>query len=232
MNDSRTCSTCRTLDGMCTDSRIGELLPWTSLGRNDHELPERFSQSCVFMDCVRQYIARPSENQQLFYSGFTGNHNITRLVVTSPCGFFLAASNAMPGRNNDMNVANASNVTQHLAACGAKAMTDKGFRNTEGTVAALPRTMEYHMMVDPELAALSAIRTAGVEWPFGQLQEAFPYLVQVWKQKVFHTSPVTWFSVGMILCNMVRLQRGCNGNTYFHMHPIYGSVSEYIQRDD
>jgi hypothetical protein len=62
---------------------------------------------------------------------------------------------------------------------GFKSMTDKGFTTTVG-LAAFPKKNQHHDLFGYQMKAMSACRTAGCEWGFGQLQTLFPFFVQKW----------------------------------------------------
>jgi hypothetical protein len=188
-------------------------------------LPWIYSGTTLFMDGVRVEICRPREHQELFYSGYTGNHNFTNLVITSPDGIFLCCPPADIGLHTDQFMSNKYQISQLLTNNDVKVLADKGFTssalpNSLGGIAALPKVTTPHPMFQSQLKALAAVRTAGAEWPFGQLEMAFHYINRSVKQKLFQTCPMSWFRCSMLLSNLIRLMRGCNGTTWFSLLPV------------
>ena len=73
----------------------------------------------------------------------------------------------------------------------------------------------------------NTIRTAGSEWPFGHLQELFPYICAKKKQKLYSTIPDACMSVAMILSNIVNLMKGRENHIYFDL-PRAMTPEQYI----
>lgn len=196
------------------------------VGYDVDTLPLRFSCVNSFADGYRLDVARLIAGQEAFYSGFTCGHSIVFTAVSEPGGILLGLSAGYEGRHNDFSVAKRSSLASHLQFAGLKCLADKGYKNSVA-VASLPRANQEHGFFVQELTALSAIRTAGIEWPFGMFQQTFPYFTQKGKQKTLQTMPELWLIVGVILSNCIRLQDGCNNNTYFKCEPFI-SMEEYL----
>jgi hypothetical protein len=103
-------------------------------------LPDRFANSSLFMDC-----ARHGEHQDLFYSGYTKNYNVNRLVITSPDGLFLCSPDPVAGRHTDQYLVNVDGIQSKLAAANVKVLTDKGFTSSSH-LAAMPKISEVHSL--------------------------------------------------------------------------------------
>ena len=173
-------------------------------------------------------LAQPSEGQEAFYNGWVGLHSVTRIVVTEPGGLFVGIGNDIEGRKNDLNTQTISNINMHLHAAGLKAMSDRGFTSFPNAVSAFYKKTQANNLLSFQMKSLSAIRTAGIEWPFGQLKMLFPYFVQKYKQKLYATIPTIWFFVGCLMNNLIRLENGCNNNIFFNVvHPT--TVERYLQ---
>jgi hypothetical protein len=153
-------------------------------------------------------------------------HSTTSLAVTEPGGLFLAFSNAYEGRMNDQLVANLCHLSHSLNGANLRAMADKGFTSTPW-LAASPKINQDHDLVEHELKFLNTIRTAGCEWPFGNMKTAFPNVVLKWRQKNFATTPTVWGLLAALVSNLVRMEVGCNNNKFFDLLP-FTSVEEYL----
>jgi hypothetical protein len=181
-------------------------------------MPKPFRKCAVFLDCLRLHVARPSENQELYYNGWVAGHSITHVVVTSPCGLILCCPTGLPGHHNDPSAAAQTKINKRLASVNVKAMADKGFfSNTH--IHAFARSSSSEQQFAIVMKHLSAIRTAGCEWPYGHLKSLFPYLVQTWKQKVYLTAPEAYLIVAMISANIVNLIKGRENHLYFDLDP-------------
>lgn len=148
------------------------------------------------------------------------------MAVTEPGGLIIGLSPAVEGMQNDMVAANRCDLNAYLLASGLKAMTDRGFAR-RSNVSPFPKKSQEHNFFDYEMKAMAAIRTAG-EWPFGQMQLSFPYLVQKWKLKLFHTCPGVWLVTAIIISNCIRLEHGTNNNYWFGTFPVT-SYSRYLR---
>ena len=157
---------------------------------------------------------------------YSHSHDLTRVVVTEPGGLFVGIGPAVEGRQNDQYTANHSGLNNHLHNADLKALADRGFSNSTN-VAAFLKQNQVNPYSRFEITALSAIRTVGIELPFGQLQTAFPLLVSKWKNKIFQTCPDIWFHAAAIISNCIRLENGCNNNTYFGVLPNF-TVERYL----
>lgn len=124
-------------------------------------LPWRFTEACVFLDGMRQSVARPCHEQELFYSAHTGDHNLNRIIITSPCGLILYASDPVTGRHVDQFAYNTAGIEAVLESANAKAIADKGFTPSL-RCASLPKITEMNPLSQSQMTALSAVRTAGV----------------------------------------------------------------------
>lgn len=189
-------------------------------------LPDRFEQGNLFVDCVRTYLSRPSSNQEAFYNGWITSHSIVRAAVMEPGGLFLALSLDYEGRHNDAHVARESDMAYYIVKAGFHAITDKGFANVPG-MAAFYKIGQAHNMFLFQQKGLSVVRTAGAEWPFGQLQMLFPFMVQVLKQKINISLPTVWFRVACLLSNLIRISQGCNNNIFYNLQPFI-RVEDYL----
>lgn len=147
--------------------------------------------------------------------------------MTEPGGLFIGVGPAIEGKQNDQYTANASQLNTHLGNAGLKAMSDKGFSAAE-FISAFLKANQVNPYFDAEMRGMSAVRTVGIELPFGQLQTAFPLLVNKWKNKIYQTCPDVWFIVSCILSNCIRIENGCNNNTFFWTLP-FCTVEEYLQ---
>ena len=115
-----------------TQHELYTSLPW-----------RRFTEAFVFLDGMRQSVARPSNEQELFYSAHTGDHNLNRIIVTSPCGLILYASDPVTGRHVDQFAYNTADIEAVLESANAKAIADKGFAPSP-RCASLPKITEMN----------------------------------------------------------------------------------------
>lgn len=195
---------------------------------HDHQedIPSRYAGCCVFVDCVRLLIARPQYGQEVFYNGWLGNHSITRLVLSSPCGLFLYSPGGAAGHENDQRMANLANLEDVLADEDIYCMADKGFYSS-AHILAFPKSHDDNAPSPAQMKALSALRTAGSEWPFSHLKLCFPYLVYKWKQKIFLTLPETFMVVAMLLTNVINLLKGRQNHIFFDLDSAI-DAKEYL----
>jgi hypothetical protein len=190
------------------------------------QIPSRFRGVSVFLDCVRTPVARPSYAQDRFYNGWLGYHSLIRPVISSPCGLFLYAPRGLAGHNNDSAAAATHDVNTVLGSIDAKALADKGFY-TMTHIAAFERTATATTF-EHQQYALSAMRTAGCEWPFGHMEMLFPELVQQNKQQLLLTAPEVFFEAGMIISNLINLMRGRQNHLFFGLRPPF-TPEHYIK---
>jgi hypothetical protein len=140
-----------------------KLVPWVDI----FDLPIEMGRVCTGSDCLRQPVCRPHKAQRAFYNGWVGHHSTTRLVITEPGGLFIGVGRGMEGRRNDQYAANHTLLAYYLSIAGLSTVTDKGFAS-HGPIKALPkRNNTHHNMSSQEITALSAVRTAICEWPYG-----------------------------------------------------------------
>jgi hypothetical protein len=129
-----------------------------------------------------------------------------------------------------MSTANESDVLLHLLRARMLALTDRGFSRQlhQGYgVAAFPKANQVLNFQPTEMHSLSAVRTSGCEWPYGQLKTLFPLLVQKWKNKLYSSAPEQVLVTAMILSNCIRILKGCNNNIFFDLRPFL-DIEEYF----
>jgi DDE superfamily endonuclease len=188
-------------------------------------VPNEFALVNAAIDCVHHRIARPSPReeapnvQEAFYQGWKGIHSVKTLTVNSVDGMFLGASEVTSGKVHDHRIFNEEDVGLYMGIANLHAIADKGFTSS-ANLSALPKVNNQHTTITPaQQSILADLRTAIAEWPYGQLKQGFPLLIDWQKQKMFQTCPTHVLIVAMLITNLTRLYRGCNNTTYFDLAP-------------
>jgi hypothetical protein len=132
------------------------------------------------------------------------------------------------GSSNDQEAVNIMELQSTLAEHGLHVMADKGFKLTTNIRAFLKKNARHDQKPSGlDMKALSAVRTAGVEWPFGHLQERFDYLTMRSKNRVLQSTPEAVLQVAIVLHNLLNLMRGTQNHEFFDLDPPF-SPEEYV----
>ena len=196
------------------------------------DLPMYFRDCCFAMDGMRVHICRPTDQQEVFYNGYVGYHNIGFIGIVAPDGMMVALTQGDAGHKNDPQMVLDNDLDFHLfaaappGAVAGKALADAAFGRT-AWVAPLPKrnAQDYATLGPSRRAALSATRVI-VEWAFGEIRMTFPYIELLLRMKVFGTRPAKVVRVAAIMRNVLRTMRGTNASTYSGIAPP--SVAEYL----
>ena len=195
-------------------------------------LPDYFVDCCFVLDGMRVHICRPGEDQDVFYNGYVGYHNIAFIGMCAPDGMMVALSASDAGHVNDPQMINLNGITVDLSVAAApghtpaKSLADAAFGNS-AFIAPLPRqNQQVHAQLGPaRLAALSGARVM-IEWCFGEIRMTYPYIELLLRMKVRHTRPILTLRTAALLRNVLRAMRGSNASLYANLAPM--SVEEYL----
>ena len=188
-------------------------------------LPGRWSAANVTLDGIRLQVAKPTQNIAAVVNPYIGNlPTLVFIAIVGGNGMVVGLSAGWPGRQNDPAVLSLLNVEQHLQNAGMIAICDSIFSHTM-TTRPIPKANQTMQYSPQQLNAVSSVRVS-IEWAFGELTTKMPFLIQYWKQKVYHTCPAKTFQVGVLLSNLRRCLEGGNALTYFDEEII--DVESYL----
>jgi len=202
-------------------------------------VPGFMLRTAMHIDGMRQRVERPSgpfEVQKQCYTKYKDYaHNLVWTMVTGG-GFILAAHEEL-GKHHDMFGVHLSNLDQTLEEIGLEhgqayaVLGDNAFDvDSLNHIFGIPKEHQLASrgmtMVDSR--ALSSVRIA-VEWTFGHLGEAFPFVGRRDKNTLFLTSPAKMLRAAILLYNAVVCIRGSESTTYFRSR--LPAVGDYLQRE-
>lgn len=192
----------------------------------------------AFIDGTAYAIARPGENQHLYYSGRTRKHEVRYQVVVTPDGIIREASPEFFGRAHDRSILRSTEYAERglilKGRDGRQLYTygDSGYRPEEGCVKASHRPY-INRPVGPEQrednARMATARIA-IENIFSRLVNLWKILVMKFKlrlncesEKIVH---IAFFLTNVITC----LERGNQISQRFNVYPP--TAAEYISNDE
>jgi len=174
----------------------------------------------VLADGIRQPWARSvdKDEQNVYYSGYTGDHNALHGIVVGPEGLIIGLTSRKPGSLSDMSFQ--TELSTVLAENEMPALVDGIFSHIAGALNPIPsEDMASQLGISPETCAkYSAVRIA-VEWTIGHLKRWFPYAFC--KQKMTSVSNRTGIlQVSVILYNFIVCLRGSQVSLYTRLDPF------------
>lgn len=178
-----------------------------------------------FIDGTARHIARPSVDQEIFYSGHERAHSLKFLSIVTPDGLVSMMLGPYEGRHHDSYMFKDIAELLERIPEGYYLYGDSGFP-TKSTIVSpyrdpLPDEKAFNLQ-------MSQVRVC-VEWMFGRILALFPLLTH-WEILRINQSPVAaYYRTAVLLTNFRTILDGRNEVTdqFFGVSPL-PTLEEYV----